>query len=434
MTRSLGVGAVDSDSGAGSSRPSDRGSADGSRGAEGRAITGRLEQELGRRYLDTQIIEAAAEKAGVSLGLVVQAESRRGLIARIMEGIAVSGAGTFGEPSLNAWLLERLLAPQSGFVGVTGIADDHLAVALIATGHTAELGWQLGEIHRPCHKRPGVDCAAAEGGERLFELPAGIAHDELERQLLVDPNDGHEAILVHADAHDDDPATRFHRVHSLANDPRNADAIEDDVRPLLGCSRAEALRERRRKVSGQGIQDQVGSQLSRQLAPRRHGIADGEIRDHILTESNIRDLVRMLDEEMDGVAREQRQQLETIEQELEDGRQRLSRVWQVVENTDLEMADASDRIKEHRERQQRLVASIPALRSPAEATIARLEGTSLASQIPRNTEDFAATCEQLRERVVTEVEAGHLNKVAEAMQLAVEIQRTEDGASGLLKA
>ena len=37
------------------------------------------------------------------------------------------------------------------------------------------------------------------------------------------------------------------------------------------------------------------------------------IRDNILTESNIRDLVKLVDEEMDGIAREQRQRLETIE-------------------------------------------------------------------------------------------------------------------------
>ena len=42
----------------------------------------------------------------------------------------------------------------------------------------------------------------------------------------------------------------------------------------------------------------------------------GQLRDHILTEGNIRDLVRMLDEELDGVAREQRERLETIEQRL----------------------------------------------------------------------------------------------------------------------
>ena len=41
-----------------------------------------------------------------------------------------------------------------------------------------------------------------------------------------------------------------------------------------------------------------------------------QIRTNILTESNIRDLVRLVGEEMDGVAREQRQKLETIESEL----------------------------------------------------------------------------------------------------------------------
>ena len=104
---------------------------------------------------------------------------------------------------------------------------------------------------------------------------------------------------------------------------------------------------------------------------------------------------------------------------LDKQRKRLLRLYQLGEFDDAYL--------------QKELAAIQARRSPAEATIARLKGASLAAQIPRNTEDFAATCEALRERVVTEVEAGHLNKVAEAMQLAVEIQRTDDGASGLLK-
>ena len=79
-----------------------------------------------------------------------------------------------------------------------------------------------------------------------------------------------------------------------------------------------------------------------------------EIRENVLTESNIRDLVKLLDEEMDGVAREQRDRLENIEEELEDVKKRLGRIWQVIETTDIEMADASERIREHRERQERL--------------------------------------------------------------------------------
>ena len=79
-----------------------------------------------------------------------------------------------------------------------------------------------------------------------------------------------------------------------------------------------------------------------------------EIRENILTESNIRDLVKLLDEEMDGVAREQRQRLESIEEELEDVKRRLGRIWNLIETTDADMADAWDRIKEHRERKEKL--------------------------------------------------------------------------------
>ena len=83
-----------------------------------------------------------------------------------------------------------------------------------------------------------------------------------------------------------------------------------------------------------------------------------EIRENVLTESNIRDLVKLLDEEMDeemdGVARDQRERLQTIEEELEDVKKRLSRIWQVIETTDIEMADASERIREHRERKEKL--------------------------------------------------------------------------------
>ena len=57
---------------------------------------------------------------------------------------------------------------------------------------------------------------------------------------------------------------------------------------------------------------------------------------------------------MDGVASEQRKRLETIEDELEDVKRKLGRIWHFVETTDIDMADASDRIKEHRERQERL--------------------------------------------------------------------------------
>jgi hypothetical protein len=52
---------------------------------------------------------------------------------------------------------------------------------------------------------------------------------------------------------------------------------------------------------------------------------------------------------MHGVAREERERLETIEGELVEVKRHLDRIWQVIETTDIEMADASERIREHRD-------------------------------------------------------------------------------------
>ena len=80
-----------------------------------------------------------------------------------------------------------------------------------------------------------------------------------------------------------------------------------------------------------------------------------KIRSNVLTESNIRALVKVVDEQMDGVAREQRKSLQTVEDELEDVKRKLGRIWHFIETADsVEMTDASDRIREHRDRQERL--------------------------------------------------------------------------------
>ena len=92
-------------------------------------------------------------------------------------------------------------------------------------------------------------------------------------------------------------------------------------------------------------------------ARRFEELVVGRIRENVLTESNIRKLVKLVDEEMDGVAREQRQRLETIESELVDVKRRLDRLYDLVETTDLDIEDFKPRIREHRERQERLEAT-----------------------------------------------------------------------------
>ena len=90
-------------------------------------------------------------------------------------------------------------------------------------------------------------------------------------------------------------------------------------------------------------------------ARRFEELVVGKIRSNVLTDSNIRALVKVVDEQMDSVVAEQRKRLEAIEDELEDVQRKLGRIWHFIETVDnVEMTDASDRIREHRDRQERL--------------------------------------------------------------------------------
>ena len=81
----------------------------------------------------------------------------------------------------------------------------------------------------------------------------------------------------------------------------------------------------------------------------------GLIRSNILTEGNIRSLVNVVDEQMDDVAGDERKRLETIQSELADVRGRLDRLYDLVETTtEFNMADFAHRIRDHKERQERL--------------------------------------------------------------------------------
>ncbi len=94
------------------------------------------------------------------------------------------------------------------------------------------------------------------------------------------------------------------------------------------------------------------------LAARRfEEMVVSKIRSNILTDSNIRALVKVVDEQMDGVAGEHRKRLETIQSELADVRRRLDRLYDLVETTDMEINDFRPRIRDHRERQERLEAA-----------------------------------------------------------------------------
>ncbi len=118
-----------------------------------------------------------------------------------------------------------------------------------------------------------------------------------------------------------------------------------------------------------------------------------QLREHILTESNIRELVKMVDEEMDGLAREQRQKLESAEHELVQVTQALDRIWRMVETTDLEMSDAAERIREHKRRKEQLEVAAETARRTLADRRQLLDSEDMIAAFAEEMSDFLLTSE-----------------------------------------
>ena len=116
-----------------------------------------------------------------------------------------------------------------------------------------------------------------------------------------------------------------------------------------------------------------------------------QIRDHILTESNIRELVKMLDEEMDGVAREERERLETIEAELEEVRRKMDRLWHIVESSDMEVNDILPRLRVHQERQAQLEETAEEARSVLAERREMLDSADVVARFAAEMSEFLKT-------------------------------------------
>ena len=138
------------------------------------------------------------------------------------------------------------------------------------------------------------------------------------------------------------------------------------------------------------------------LARRFEELVVEKIRSNILTEGSITELVKVVDEEMDGIAQEQRKRLRIIEDELEDVKRRLGRIWNVIETSDVDMADASDRIKEHRERKERLEDAAADARAILSERRAHLDDVKTISAYAKDMRDFLDESELTERRAFIE--------------------------------
>ena len=68
------------------------------RGALGEQVGREVAQRLGSRYVDEEIVASAAQKEDVDPEIVADAERRKGLLERILSGLAASGSDMYVSP------------------------------------------------------------------------------------------------------------------------------------------------------------------------------------------------------------------------------------------------------------------------------------------------------------------------------------------------
>ena len=107
---------------------------------------------------------------------------------------------------------------------------------------------------------------------------------------------------------------------------------------------------------------------------------------------------RLLDEEMDGVAREERQKLEAIEEELADVHRRMDRLWYAVETSDMEINDILPRIRQHQERQERLEIAAGQARALLTERRTMLDSAETITTYVKEMSDFLQTSELTESR------------------------------------
>ena len=82
-----------------------------------------------------------------------------------------------------------------------------------------------------------------------------------------------------------------------------------------------------------------------------------KIKEHVLTYGNLKELVRVVNEEMDVAAGEYQERLDLVLREIDNVNQRLERLYDALETGSLQLADLAPRIQRLRQHQEQLHAT-----------------------------------------------------------------------------
>jgi hypothetical protein len=111
-------------------------------------------------------------------------------------------------------------------------------------------------------------------------------------------------------------------------------------------------------ICGTLFREGAGTCTARYLnAPRVEDFVVEKIRERILTEETIVELVQLVAEEIDAMAGELSGRLEVVEAELSDVRKRLEKLYEAIETSDLTLEVLSPRIMSLRHREEQLEAA-----------------------------------------------------------------------------
>lgn len=150
-------------------------------GAGGEELGKTLASEFGKRYVDSEIIDRAAQLAGVTSAEMAHAEARKGIMERILENLARSGGG-FGEIPPPAALMA---APGYEELIVDVIRETAAAGNAVIVAHGAAI---------PLARSEGVlrVLVTASAETRAARLGAE-AHGELRAKKMVEESDAARA-------------------------------------------------------------------------------------------------------------------------------------------------------------------------------------------------------------------------------------------------
>lgn len=83
-------------------------------------------------------------------------------------------------------------------------------------------------------------------------------------------------------------------------------------------------------------------------------IVIGKIKEHILTTDNLKELVRLVNEELDLASADDRERLQAVNTQIEDTNRRSERLYDALETGKVGLDDISPRIQQHRDRLKQL--------------------------------------------------------------------------------